>query len=133
VREHTLPLPTWFLQVGFRVEAAAGVAVIHSERVGGATEAVGVAAFNFLSSCSARFCVCKRALLHAHLFGKMVWTPLRSSSFTSDCAERCRPLQYPGWALLVTRRANTWRSRGEGGGRRHGTVRCPCWTGGRLV
>ena len=61
MREHTLPLPTWFLQVVFRVEAAEGVAVIHSERVGGATEAVGVAAFNFLSSCSARFCVCKRA------------------------------------------------------------------------
>ena len=61
MRDHTLPLPTWFLQVVFRVEAAAGVAVIHSERVGGATEAVGVAAFNFLSSCSARFCVCKRA------------------------------------------------------------------------
>ena len=70
MRDHALQLPTHMalLQVAFRAEAAAGVAVIHSERVGGATEAVGVAAFNFLSSCSARFCVCKRAFLQNGIY-----------------------------------------------------------------
>jgi hypothetical protein len=112
VRDHALQLPTHMalLQVAFRAEAAAGVAVIHSERVGGATEAVGVAAFNFLfSCCSARFCACKRALLH-FAFAWHGIDPARSALRLRQTV----PAAAKSWELDVTG-ANRGRSRGGRG------------------
>ena len=109
MRDHALQLPTHMalLQVAFRAEAAAGVAVIHSERVGGATEAVGVAAFNFLfSCCSARFCAFKRALLPF----AFAWHGIDAARSALSLRQTV-PAAAKSWELDVTG-ANTGRSRG---------------------